>query len=148
VPVSADEAKTKLCRVKHQKIGKGGIPYIVTHDGRTIRYPDPSIKVHDTVMVDLSETKITDHVKFEVGNIVMVTGGSSNGRVGVIVSREKHAGGYDIVHIRDSRGANFTTRLGNVFALGTGNTPLVPLPRGDGIRLSIEEERLLRAKTA
>jgi small subunit ribosomal protein S4e len=25
--------------------GKGGIPYIATHDGRTIRYPDPNIKV-------------------------------------------------------------------------------------------------------
>ena len=35
----------KLCRVKKQSVGKGGIPYIVTHDGRTIRYPDPDIKV-------------------------------------------------------------------------------------------------------
>jgi hypothetical protein len=25
--------------------GKGGIPYIATHDGRTLRYPDPNIKV-------------------------------------------------------------------------------------------------------
>lgn len=25
--------------------GKGGIPHIGTHDGRTIRYPDPEIKV-------------------------------------------------------------------------------------------------------
>jgi small subunit ribosomal protein S4e len=27
------------------QFGKGGIPYIATHDGRTIRYPDPDIKV-------------------------------------------------------------------------------------------------------
>jgi hypothetical protein len=27
-------------------VGKGGIPYIATHDGRTIRYPDPDIKVY------------------------------------------------------------------------------------------------------
>lgn len=25
--------------------GKGGIPHIGTHDGRTVRYPDPEIKV-------------------------------------------------------------------------------------------------------
>ncbi len=53
----------KLCRVKHQKIGKKGIPYIVTHDGRTIRYPDPLVKVNDTVKVDVSENKILDHAK-------------------------------------------------------------------------------------
>ena len=27
------------------QFGQGGIPYIGTHDGRTIRYPDPEIKV-------------------------------------------------------------------------------------------------------
>jgi ribosomal protein S4E len=26
-------------------VGKGGVPYIATHDGRTIRYPDPDIRV-------------------------------------------------------------------------------------------------------
>jgi hypothetical protein len=31
-----------------------GVPYIVTHDGRTIRYPDPLVKVNDTVMVDIA----------------------------------------------------------------------------------------------
>ena len=25
------------------------VPYIVTHDGRTIRYPDPLVKVNDSV---------------------------------------------------------------------------------------------------
>ena len=39
-----DEASYKLCKVKRQQFGKGGVPYIVTHDGRTIRYPDPDIK--------------------------------------------------------------------------------------------------------
>lgn len=29
------------------------IPFIVTHDARTIRYPDPMVKVNDTVKVDL-----------------------------------------------------------------------------------------------
>ena len=29
--------------------GPRGIPYAVTHDGRTVRYPDPDVKAHDTV---------------------------------------------------------------------------------------------------
>jgi len=41
--VSADEAKFKLCRVKEVAKGAKGVPYMVTHDGRTIRYPDPQL---------------------------------------------------------------------------------------------------------
>eukprot|EP00983_Pelagomonas_calceolata_P076338 1153382-Pelagomonas_calceolata.AAC.4 len=43
--ISRDEAPYKLCKVKRLEHGKGGVPYIVTHDARTIRYPDPEIKV-------------------------------------------------------------------------------------------------------
>lgn len=42
--ISADEAKYKLCKVRHARLGKGGLPFITTHDGRTIRYIDPEIK--------------------------------------------------------------------------------------------------------
>lgn len=40
-----EEAGYKLLKVTRQQVGKGGVPYIATHDGRTIRYPDPDIKV-------------------------------------------------------------------------------------------------------
>jgi len=43
--ISKDEAAYKLLKVKRLEFGKGGVPYIVTHDARTIRYPDPEIKV-------------------------------------------------------------------------------------------------------
>lgn len=45
------------------QFGKGGIPYIATHDGRTIRYPDPEVKEQDTVVLDLTTGKITEFVK-------------------------------------------------------------------------------------
>ena len=57
--IGADEAKFKLCRVKSLNMGQKGIPYIVTHDGRTIRYPDPLIKMHDVVKLDLETGKTT-----------------------------------------------------------------------------------------
>jgi len=146
VPISQEDGKNKLCRVRGRSVGKKGVPVIVTHDGRTIRYPDPSIKVNDTILLDVAGNKVVDHVKFEVGNIAMVTGGFNHGRVGVIHNIENHDGGYRIVHLKDSRGSTFLTRDTNVFALGHGATPIVPLPRGDGIRLSIEEEKVLREK--
>lgn len=43
--IGKEEASYKLCQVKRMEFGKGGVPYVATHDGRTIRYPDPDIKV-------------------------------------------------------------------------------------------------------
>ena len=57
--------------------GPKGIPYAVTHDGRTLRYPDPDIKAHDTVRLDLESGKILDYVKFETGNLVMISPSAS-----------------------------------------------------------------------
>jgi len=146
VRINAAEANVKLCRVRHQKMGKNGIPYIVTHDGRTIRYPDPLIKVNDTIKINIRENTITDHAKFEVGNLAMVTGGYSHGRIGVITTRERHPGGYDIIHLKDAKGHVFLTRIANVFVVGHGTKAMLGLPRGRGVRATIQEEKEKRQK--
>lgn len=108
--ITPEEATYKLLKVRRVAIGNGGVPHVVTHDGRTIRYPDPQIRANDTVKFDLEQGKITEFVKFDTGNIVMITGGRNMGRAGVIVHREKHIGGYDIVHVKDSLDRTFATR--------------------------------------
>uniref|UniRef100_A0A452Y135 RNA-binding S4 domain-containing protein n=1 Tax=Aegilops tauschii subsp. strangulata TaxID=200361 RepID=A0A452Y135_AEGTS len=60
-------------RDEDAKFGQKGIPYLNTYDGRTIRYPDPLIKANDTIKLDLETNKIVDFIKFDVGNVVMVT---------------------------------------------------------------------------
>jgi small subunit ribosomal protein S4e len=138
--VTPEEGKYKLCRIKRQQLGARGIPYIVTHDGRTIRYPDPLIKVHDTVVLDIETGKITDFVKFDVGALCMITGGHNIGRVGVVQHREKHPGATEIVHLKDVAGREFATQISNVFVIGR-DKPLVSLPRGKGVKLTVQEER-------
>jgi small subunit ribosomal protein S4e len=108
--ITAEEATYKLLKVKKVALGNRGVPYIVTHDGRTIRYPDPLVKVNDTVKFDLTQNKITGIVKFDTGNLVMITGGRNMGRAGVIVHREKHIGDFDIVHVKDALDRTFATR--------------------------------------
>ncbi|ONM52997.1 40S ribosomal protein S4-3 [Zea mays] len=76
--------KFKLCKVRSIQFCQKGIPYLNTYDGRTIRYPDPLIKANDTIKIDLETNKIMDFIKFDIGNVVMVTGGRNTGRVGVI----------------------------------------------------------------
>ena len=113
----------------------------MTHDGRTIRYPDPSVAVNDTVRIDLSTGKITEFIKFDIGNLVMVTGGRNLGRVGMITNRERHHGSFDIIHVKDAAGHSFATRIANVFVIGKGSKAMVSLPKQKGIRLTIAEER-------
>jgi len=139
--IAADEAKFKLLKVTKHYIGNKGVPTLTTHDGRTIRYPDPNIKVHDTIKYDFESGKITDHVSFDVGNLCTITGGKNLGRIGVIERREKHPGSYDIVHIKDVMGHKFATRLSNVFVIGKGTTSLVTVPKNKGVRLTVIEER-------
>ena len=43
--ITSQEAKYKLCKVRGVKVGPNAVPYLYTTDGRTIRYPDPIIKV-------------------------------------------------------------------------------------------------------
>src|SRR5882762_10011976 len=50
--ITPEEATYKLLKVRKMALGPKGVPYVVTHDGRTIRYPDPAIRVNDTVKYD------------------------------------------------------------------------------------------------
>ena len=142
--IGPSEAGFKLCRVTQVATTAKTIPYIVTHDGRTIRYPDPLIKTHDTVKVDLATGKATEFLKFEVGNTVMITKGRNTGRIGTLVSREKHEGSFDIVQVKDAQGTTFATRLANAFVIGKGadaKAALIALPKGKGIKTTIFEDR-------
>jgi len=158
--ITKEESAYKLCRVqkvataKKASIGRNplqhgqlaAIPYLVTHDGRTLRYADPAVEVNDTVKIDIDTGKMSGHIKFEAGNTCMVTRGANIGRIGVITRTEKHPGSFDIVHIKDKKGAEFATRSENVFVIGESQKPLISLPRGKGIKHSIIEERDRNAK--
>nr|ACO12708.1 40S ribosomal protein S4 [Lepeophtheirus salmonis] len=139
--ITAQEAKYKLCRVKAVKTGPKNVPYLYTSDGRTIRYPDPVIRVNDSIRLDINTGKTMDSVKFDTGNLCMVTGGRNTGRVGAIMHRERHPGSFDIVHVKDSNGHTFATRLDYTFVIGKDNKPYISLPKGGGIKLTIAEER-------
>jgi len=153
--ISKEEANFKLLRVQQVSTGSkamigrnpfhtgqaGTVPYVVTHDGRTVKYPDPMVKNNDTVKLDLTTGKIVDFMKFEIGNTCMVTRGANAGRVGIMTNIERHPGSFDIVHLKDKRGVDFATRGMNVFVIGEGSKAAISLPRGKGIKLSIIEDR-------
>jgi len=144
--ISKDEAAYKLCQVRKVMCGPRRDPCAYTHDGRTIRFPPPGVEAHDTVKLDLKSGTVKDFVKFELGNVAMISGGNNVGRVGQIVNREKHPGSFEIVHLKDDVGHAFATRLQNVFVIGDKDKPWITLPKGDGIKPSIIEDRARRMK--
>eukprot|EP00069_Balaena_mysticetus_P004491 bmy_04587T0 len=75
--ITPEEAKYKLCKMRKIFVGTKGIPHLVNHDALTIGYTDPLIKVNDTIQIDLETGKITDFIKFDTGNLCMVTGGAN-----------------------------------------------------------------------
>merc|ERR1711991_696027 len=75
VKIGEQESNIKLCKVMNVHTTTGRIPVVTTHDGRRFRYANPKI--------------------------AMVTGGANRGRIGTIVSLERHPGAFDIAHMRD-----------------------------------------------
>eukprot|EP01061_Rhynchopus_euleeides_P026160 TRINITY_DN42824_c0_g1_i1.p1 TRINITY_DN42824_c0_g1~~TRINITY_DN42824_c0_g1_i1.p1 ORF type:complete len:268 (+),score=100.07 TRINITY_DN42824_c0_g1_i1:70-873(+) len=135
-------AETKVCKVKKVFMSSNGVPCISTHDGRTVRYPDPLISSGDSVVISVKDQKIQDFVKFKPGVLVMVTGGANTGRVGVVADVERHPGSFDIVHIKDGNSNTFATRSMNVFTIGRRQSEsLVELPKAKGIRVPLVQDR-------
>jgi hypothetical protein len=75
------------------------------------------------------------YITFDTGVIAMVTGGRNMGRVGVVTHRERHDGGFNIVHIKDAIDNTFATRESNVFVIGE-EKPWISLPKGKGVQVS------------
>lgn len=137
--IDGKEAEFKLLRVNKYFLGPQGIPHLITHDGRTLRYVDPNVKLNDTVKYNLRTHEVENYYKFKVGQVAMVTEGGNVGRVGVIQNIEHQTASFDIVHMKDAQGNEFATRIANVFIIGEGENPIITLPRRNGVRPSILE---------
>ncbi|KAM8753167.1 LOW QUALITY PROTEIN: small ribosomal subunit protein eS4-like [Rhynchonycteris naso] len=84
-----EKVKYKLYNLSKIFVGTKGIPHLLTYDACTGHYPDPLIKVKKTIHIDLETSKITtDFIKFDVGNLCMVTRDANLGRIVMIANRD------------------------------------------------------------
>jgi len=98
--------------------------------------------------LNLENGEIESVIKFENFCTVYIVGGNNIGRVGTMLSVEHHPGSYEIVHVKDSKGHTFSTRLSNAFVIGTDKKPVITLPKGNGVAISLTDERNQRLKHA
>jgi small subunit ribosomal protein S4e len=61
--VKEAEAKFKLLKIKSKGVGPNKVPYVVTHDSRTLRFPNPEINEGDTVKFDLEKNQVVEFYK-------------------------------------------------------------------------------------
>ena len=55
-------------------MGPKRIPFITTADGRTLRYPNPHIKEHDSIKINIETGEIIEYYKYKIGAPVLIVG--------------------------------------------------------------------------
>jgi small subunit ribosomal protein S4e len=86
VPISItdeNDKHVKIVKITSKGMTKGGRLQYGFHDGKTV-LSDQNMKVGDTCVVQLPEVKITQHIKFEKGCMVLVMTGENAGKLGKI----------------------------------------------------------------
>lgn len=84
VDVDKNEQNYKICRIVKKSVGPNKIPYLVTHDGRTLRFVDENVGVHDTIKLNLKNGETEESYKMTTGNLAMISHGNNRGRIGTV----------------------------------------------------------------
>jgi len=84
VNIDKNEANLKILKITGKRNVKGGKVQINLNDGRNMLINNESYKVGDSLVFDLTEKKIKDHLKLDKGSIVYLSGGKHISSVGKI----------------------------------------------------------------
>eukprot|EP00915_Cephaloidophora_sp_WS-2016_P002877 GHVH01003910.1.p1 GENE.GHVH01003910.1~~GHVH01003910.1.p1 ORF type:complete len:268 (+),score=51.25 GHVH01003910.1:69-872(+) len=143
--IDDSEAKFKLLRVREVRAGQKGIPSACCHDGRNVPFVAPEVKANDTLIFDIESKTVKGFEKFKLGAAALVDAGHSRGRVGEIVHIKKHPGASTVITLKDAANQVFVTPQENCIVIGPSLEELmITLPKGDGIKKGISEDRLER----
>lgn len=85
VPVNADDATWKLCRVQNKTTVKGGATQLNLHDGRNIM-AEQEYGTGDVVRLAVPDQDILETFPFAPGSIAMVTNGKHAGEIATITT--------------------------------------------------------------
>ena len=89
IQVPQKETKLKICKITNKKTLKGNKNQLNLNDGRNL-LTNEKYSTHDSLLIELPEQKIVDHLKFEEGSIVIVTGGKNAGKLAKIKIIERN----------------------------------------------------------
>lgn len=124
VEISAESAKTRLCKVRNKTTTKGGRVQLNLAFGANI-LADNTYRAKDSVVVTLGTEgderfRIVDHFPFAEGNVAMIVGGKHSGKVARIIEIIKTSGSVPnrVILADDTAGERFETIEEYVFMVG------------------------------
>jgi small subunit ribosomal protein S4e len=128
IPIDAEAAKTRLCKISNKTTVSGGKVQLNMRDGSNL-LADNTYKPGDSIVLSLEpETrfKIIDHFPFSVGNMAMVIGGRHSGKVARIIDIIKTPGSVPnkIILEDESTGTRFDTIAPYIYVVGK-KTPAI-----------------------
>jgi small subunit ribosomal protein S4e len=123
IPIDAEAAKTRLCKIKNKTTIPGGKVQLNLRYGANI-IADNTYKSNDSVVISLQPEdrfKIIDHFPFAVGNMAMVIGGKHSGKVARILDIVKVPGSVPnkIILKDESTDTMFDTISPYIYMVGT-----------------------------
>ena len=121
VKLKPDEAKIKLCKVVGKTIIKKGKMQVNLNDGKNILVDKNDYKTGDTLVVEVPEHKIKEHLKFEKSAFVYLSGGKHKGESGIIEEIKN-----SIIKVKPESGESFETSKRFAFVIGR-EKPIITL---------------------
>jgi len=88
IEIPEKEAKLKICKIINKKSLKGKKNQINLNDGRNI-LTNENYSTQDSLLIEVPEQKIIDHIKFAENSTCMIFKGKNAGKIGKIKTIEK-----------------------------------------------------------
>lgn len=122
VPINADDATWKLCRVQNKTTVKGGTMQLNLHDGRNC-IAEGEYGTGDVVKLTVPDQEMMETFPLAPGSIAMITNGTHAGEIATITAVEtRRSARPNVVKLE-----GFSTIRPYVFVIGTEEA-LVTLP--------------------
>jgi small subunit ribosomal protein S4e len=123
VPISAEAAQSRLCKIADKTIVKGGKVQLNLRYGANIIVDTQAYKPKDSVVLSLmpeNKFEVTEHFAFAEGNTAMVIGGRHSGKIGRITKIDVIPGSIPnrVTLAEDATGEAFETIENYVFMVG------------------------------
>ncbi len=117
VKQKSDEAKIKLCKIVGKSVIKKGKIQLNLNDGKNMIIDKNNYNTGDTLVIEIPEQKIKEHLKFEKGVCVYLSGGKHKGESGIIDEIKD-----SLIKVKPESGESFETSKKFAFVIGKINS--------------------------
>jgi len=121
IKIKQEERKIKLCKIVGKTIIKKEKIQLNLNDGKNIIIDKNNYNTGDTLVIEVPEQKIKEHLKFEKGVCVYLSGGNHKGESGIIEEIKDI-----LIKVKPESGEVFETSKKFAFVIGK-EKPIITL---------------------